>query len=318
MSAFYRPSRRSRVFGLAALVGLAALPWVAGAAGQEFYIGFASRVLIYALAATSLNLVLGFGGMISFGHAAFFGAGGYAVAILMQHGVTSAWLAWPAAVAIAGVLAAAVGAVSLRTRGVYFIMITLAFAQMVYYLVVSLKDYGGDDGVRLPTRSRLGWGIDLADDTAFYYAVLTLFAAALVGLARLAGSRFGRVIQAIRENGERMEALGYPVRRCRLACFTFGGAAAGLAGALMANQTGLAGPGMLSWMQSGMLMVMVILGGVGTLWGGLAGAALLLVLEEVLSALTLHYQLGVGIALLFVVIRAPHGVAGMFARRGDD
>ena len=315
--ALYRSTPRTRAFGLLAVAALTALPWIAQALGQEFYIGFAARVLVLALAATSLNLVLGFGGMISFGHAAFFGAGAYTVAILAQQGMASAWLAWPAAIGVGALLAAVVGAVSLRTRGVYFIMITLAFAQMAYYLVLSLKVSGGDDGLPLPVRSGLGFGLDAADDTTFFYAVLIVFSLALAGLSRLAGSRFGRVIQAIRENESRMEAIGYPVFHYKLACFVLGGAVAGLAGALMANQTGLASRNELSWLQSGMLMVMVILGGVGSLWGGFVGAALLLLVEEILSGLTVHHQLGVGIALLAVVLWAPRGVAGLFARNGD-
>ena len=301
----YVSSTRRRALAVAALAGLCALPWLAQAAGQGFYVSFASRALIFALAASSLNLVLGFGGMVSFGHAAFFGAGAYCAALLAGAGVGSAPLVWLAAFGAA------------RTRGVYFIMITLAFAQMAYYLVVSLPGWGGDDGLPLSSRAAL-FGIDLKDDTAFYYAVLALLAASLFAFDRLAHARFGRVIQGIRENETRMEALGYPVFAYKLCCFALAGAFAGLAGALLASQSGLASPSLLHWMQSGTLLVMVILGGVGSLYGGVLGAVLLLVAEEVLVEITPHWQIGLGLALLAVVLWAPQGVAGLFARRGRD
>ena len=295
-------------------------PLAMQAMDQQFYISFATRVLIYAMAAASLNLVLGYGGMVSFGHAAFFGAGAYIVGILAVEGVSSAWLAWPAAVAVAALAALAIGAVSLRTHGVYFIMITLAFAQMMYYVFVSLKAYGGDDGVSLPGRSS-GFGVDLRGDLAWYYLVLALLAGVLYLLHRLVHSRFGRVIQAIRENETRAAAIGYPVYRYKLLCFVISGAIAGLAGALVANQSVYVSPSLLHWIQSGTLMIMVILGGVGRFWGGPLGAALLLTLEEALSgsqmlgAYSMHWQLAVGAILLAVVLFAPQGIAGLLARR---
>jgi branched-chain amino acid transport system permease protein len=205
----YASSPRRRVLAAVALAALAALPWLAQMLDQSFYVSFASRVLIFALVATSLNLVVGFGGMISFGHAAFFGAGAYSVAVLAENGVFSALVAWPLAGGIAALLALLIGAISLRTRGVYFIMITLAFAQMAFYLVVSLNSWGGDDGLALLQRSTLP-GLDLKDDATFYYLVLLFLALVLLVFDRLAHSRFGRVIQGIRENETRMEALGYP------------------------------------------------------------------------------------------------------------
>jgi branched-chain amino acid transport system permease protein len=295
-------------------------PLAMQAMDQQFYISFGARVLIYAMAAASLNLVLGYGGMVSFGHAAFFGAGGYVVGILAAEGVRSAWIAWPAAVAVAALGALVIGALSLRTRGVYFIMITLAFAQMMYYIFVSLKDYGGDDGLSLPGRST-GFGIDLRGDLAWYYLVLALLAGVLYLLQRLVRSRFGRVIVAIRENETRAAAIGYPVYRYKLLCFVVSGAIAGLAGALIANQSVYVSPSLLHWIQSGTLMIMVILGGVGRFWGGPLGAVLLLTLEETLSgsqmlgAYSLHWQLPVGLILLAVVLFAPQGIAGLLSRR---
>jgi branched-chain amino acid transport system permease protein len=286
-----------------ALAALAALPLIAGAFGLEYYIGLASRILIFGIAATSLNLILGYGGMVSFGHAAFFGAGAYTVAVLMAQGIASAWIGWPLATVAAAVLALAIGAASLRTRGLYFIMITLAFAQMAYYLVVSLKGWGGDDGMALPARSHVGFGLELRNEVTFYYVVLTLAVAILCGLRRLVDARFGRALQAIRENESRMEAIGFPVFRIKLTAFAIAGALAGLAGALIANLNGRVGPGLLDWPQSGALMVMVILGGVGYRFGGLLGAAVMLSLEEILSNYTTHWQLALGVLLLIVVLR---------------
>jgi len=303
------------------VLGIAiAFPLVMDWLDQAFYIGFAARVLIYAMAAASLNLVLGTGGMVSFGHAAFFGAGAYVTGILAVEGVRNAWIAWPAAAAVAALAALLIGAMSLRTRGVYFIMITLAFAQMMYYVFVSLKAYGGDDGLSMPGRST-GLGLDLRNEIAWYYVVLVLLVAVLYLLHRIIHSRFGRVIEAIRDNETRAAAIGYPVYGYKLACFVISGAIAGVAGALIANQSGYVGPGLLHWVQSGTLMIMVILGGVGRLWGGPIGAAVLLTLEETLSGsewlgpYALHWQLPVGLILLAIVLFAPQGIAGLLAKR---
>jgi len=288
-------------------------PFAADALGGGYYVGVATRVMIFALAASSLNLVVGYGGMISFGHAAFFGAGAYSVAILAQEGVVSALAAWPLAAAVSAACALVIGAVSLRTRGLYFIMITLAFAQMLYYFFVSLKAYGGEDGINLAARSRLP-GLDLRDDATFYLVVLALLAVCLYLLKRLAASRFGAVLRGIRENEGRMTALGYPTYRFRLVCFVIAGGVAGLAGALIVNQHGFVSPNLLHWTQSGTLLIMLILGGVGRLYGGVAGAAAMLLLEEFLSNWTGYWQFSLGLVLLFVVLRAPGGIGSWFAR----
>lgn len=301
---------------LVAVLGAALVfPFAAEALGGGYYVGVATRVMIFALAASSLNLVVGYGGMISFGHAAFLGAGAYSVAILAQEGVVSALVAWPLAVAASVACALVIGAVSLRTRGLYFIMITLAFAQMLYYFFVSLKSYGGEDGINLAERSRLP-GLDLRDEVTFYLVVLALLAGCLYLLKRLAASRFGTALRGIRENEGRMTALGYPTYRFRLVCFTIAGGVAGLAGALIVNQHGFVSPNLLHWTQSGTLLIMLILGGVGRLYGGVAGAAAMLLLEEVLSNWTGYWQFGLGLVLLFVVLRAPGGIGSWFAR-GD-
>ncbi len=311
--AFYRPARYQKPFVILLLLALLVLPPALYAWGQAFYIGFATRILIFALAASSLNLVLGFGGMFSLGHAAFFGAGAYVAALCMDNGISDALLAFPLAMTVAGLLALVVGAISLRTRGVYFIMITLAFAQMTYYLFVSARVLGGDDGLPLAGRMTLG-GLSLTSDGALFYSALGCLALVMTFLGRLADARFGRTIQAIRDNEARMEALGYPVFRYRLVCFVLGGALAGLAGALLANLTGLASPNLLQWTQSGTLLVMVIIGGVGYLYGGVIGALVLLCLEEVLVGFTLHWHIGLGLMLIAIVLFAPRGVAALFGK----
>ena len=301
--------------GLALLIALVLLPVLAQAWGQGFYVGVASRILIFALAATSLNLILGFGGMVSFGHAAFVGVGAYAAGILMQNGLHSASLALLVAFAAAAGFALLIGAISLRTRGVYFIMITLAFAQMLYYLMVSLKTFGGDDGLSLEGRFSLGFGLDLSQDATFYYLVLALATLVFLAVHRLLNSRFGHALQAIRDNETRMAAIGFPVYRFKLMAFVLAGALAGLAGALLAHQGGFVSPSMMQWSESGMLMVMVILGGVCHLYGGLVGAVVFLVLEELLSSVTIHWQFGLGAVLLAVVLLAPNGLLSLRLRR---
>lgn len=296
------------------LVVLTALPLGLQAMGLEFYTVVAIRVLIFAIAASSLNLILGFGGLVSFGHAAYIGVGAYTVGVLMDAGVTAAWIAWPAAMLASAVASAVIGAISLRTRGVYFIMITLAFAQMFYFLAVSLKAYGGDDGLALAQRSALGLGLDLKDDATFYWVALALGAAVMAGLQRLVNSPFGWLLQGTRENEARVAAAGGRVFALRWQAFVLAGALAGLAGALLANLNGLVTPHLMHWSQSGQLMVMVIIGGAGALWGGPLGAAALLLLEELLSGYTLHWQLGLGALLLLVVLYAPRGLAGVWRR----
>lgn len=294
---------------------LVVFPFIASATGTDFYVSLVSRILIFALAATSLNLILGFGGMVSFGHAAFVGLGAYAVAIFMQAGIVSAWVVWPLAMLVSAGFALAIGAISLRTQGVYFIMITLAFAQMLFYLVTSLKVYGGEDGLSMAGRSSLGFGLDLANERSFYYVTLSIVVVALVAVARLLNARFGHVLQAIHENEVRMTAIGFPVFRYKLVAFTLAGAMAGLAGALLANLGGFVSPALMQWSQSGMLMIMVILGGVGYLYGGVMGAVFFLLLEELLTHFTIHWQLGLGAVLLLVVLMAPNGLASLIKLR---
>jgi branched-chain amino acid transport system permease protein len=311
----YIPLRPWPTLGVVVLVAL--LPLAALAMGQPFYVVFATRVLIYALIATSLNLLIGYGGMVSLGHAAFVGAGAYAVAMLMPAGIVSAWLLWPASLLAGGLLAFVIGAVSLRTRGVYFIMITLAFAQMAYYLVLSLRVLGSDDGLTLSARPSLGL-LDLASDMTFYYVVLAILLGALAAARAFLNAPVGRALQGIRDNEERMEALGFATFRLKLLVFVAAGAAAGLGGGLLVSLNGLVGPNLLHWPQSGLLMIMVILGGTGRLLGGALGAAVLLIAEEAIAEHTIHWPLVIGVVLLAVVLFAPNGMIGSLSRRRVD
>ncbi len=310
---------------------LAVLPPMAEALDESFVIGLFTRIFIFALAAVSLDLILGFGGMVSFGHSAYFGAGAYVVAILSFHGaggdapawpLSLPWLesglaAWTLAVAAAALLALLIGAVSLRTSGMYFIMITLAFAQMLYYFFVSLEVYGGDDGLSIAQRNSLP-GLDLENETAFYYVCLLILAVCLVLGRRLVHSRFGMVLQGCKENEERMLALGFPTYRYKLTAFVLAGAAAGLAGALMANYMAFVDPALMHWTVSGEIMVMVILGGMGTLAGPVIGAVVLLLLEEILSAYMEHWMIILGPVLVLVVLFARRGIWGWFREGNPD
>src|SRR5206468_2359731 len=255
-------------------------------------------------AALSLNLILGYGGMVSFGHAAYLGVGVYTVGILSAHGIESGLVQWPAAIVASALIATAVGAVSLRTSGVPFIMITLAFAQMLYFLGVSLKAYGGDDGMTLASRSRFPALVDLDNSTALYYVILVFLVASHYVAHRVVNSRFGLVIQGARSNERRMQAIGFPTYRYKLTAFVFAGAMCGLAGVLLVNFTKYLSPAFMHWTRSGELMVMVILGGMGTLIGPALGAFVFLLLEEILSGYTEHWPVILGPVLLLIVLFA--------------
>lgn len=296
---------------------LAVFPLLAPTLGLEYYVGFVRRVLIVAIAATSLNFILGYGGMAALGHAGFIGVGAYTVVALVEAGVSSAWLAWGGALVFGGVAAALIGAVSLRTRGVYFIMITLAFAQMLYYLAVSLRTYGGDDGYGLYTPLAMGPWLDGAHPDVFYWVVLAIAAGVFALFSRVAHSRYGHALRGIRDNETRMVALGYPVFRLKLAGFVAAGAVAGLAGGLLASHNTFVSPGMMHWTQSALLLVMVILGGLGRRWGAPLGVALWLTLEEALKMHTDYWHWPLGVLLLLVVFHAPQGLAALLERRGD-
>ncbi|RZI96094.1 MAG: branched-chain amino acid ABC transporter permease [Variovorax sp.] len=307
--------KKSAIVVAAVLVLLAVFPLVAPLLGLDFYIGFVRRVLVVALAAASLNFILGFGGMVALGHAGFIGVGAYTVVALSDAGVMSAWVLWPTAMVVAGLVAALIGTVALRTRGVYFIMTTLAFAQMLYFVVVSLRKYGGDDGYTLMARPTLLPGLELANETTFYWVALVLVALMLGWLHLATRSRFGHALMGIRDNEVRMRALGYPVFRLQLVAFAIAGAIAGLAGALLAGGNGFVSPATMHWTQSATLLVMVVIGGLGRSWGGPVGAAVWLLLEEVLKQYTDHWHLPLGLLLIAVALWAPKGLAALYERR---
>jgi branched-chain amino acid transport system permease protein len=308
-----------RTWVLIVLVALlAAVPPLAAAFQQPFYLDLFRRIMIFAIAAVSLNLILGYGGMVSFGHAAYLGVGAYAVGVLAHHGITSGWLQWPLAIGASALVALAIGAVSVRTSGIYFIMITLAFTQMLYFLGVSIEEYGGDDGIRLAARSQFSGLIDLGDPASFYYLVLAILALAIFVTGRLVGSRFGRALQAARSNEPRTRAIGIAPYPYRLTAFVISGAMCGIAGALLVNHTVYLTPEFMNWTRSGELMFMVILGGIATASGPLLGAAALLLLEDLLQgwsllpkAVTEHWQLYLGVILVLVVLFAKRGLAGL-------
>jgi branched-chain amino acid transport system permease protein len=292
---------------------LAALPALAHLIGQPFYIDLVRRIMIFAIAAVSLNLILGYGGLVSFGHAAYLGIGGYAVGILGYYGLANGYLHFAVAIGASALIALAIGAVSIRTSGVYFIMITLAFTQMLYYLGISLEEFGGDDGMRLRSRSALGF-IDLAESMPFYYLVLALLVGAVFLTHRIVNSRFGMVLRAARSNEARSRAIGFSPYPYRLVAFTIAGAMGGLAGALLANHTNYLTPDFMHWTRSGEIMFMVILGGMGTAAGPLLGAFALLLLEDVLAHWTQHWQLILGPLLVLSVLFFKRGLAGVFGR----
>jgi branched-chain amino acid transport system permease protein len=256
--------------------------------------------------------------MVSFGHAAYLGIGAYAVGMLWKEGIASGLAQWPIAIGASALFALAIGALSLRTRGVYFIMITLAFAQMVYYAALGMDRYGGDDGMTIRQRSQFGGLIDLNNRTLFYYLCFALLISSIYLVSRLVNSRFGLVVRGARSNERRMRAIGFPVFRYKLVCFTIAGALCGLAGALLANHTNFVSPAMMFWTRSGDLMVFVVLGGLGTPFGPLIGTATFLLLEEALSRVTEYSGLFLGPGLLLVALYLRGGIDGLIAgpRRG--
>ena len=316
---WYAGSVRPRVaiyVGLLLLLFL--IPVYAAATGDAFALTLFTRVVILAMAALSLNLIMGFGGMVSFGHAAYLGIGGYAVGIFAKEGIGSGFVQWPVAVAASAFYALVVGALSLRTRGVYFIMITLAFAQMIYYVAIGLDRYGGDDGLTIYHRSQFGNLVNLSNKTLFYYLCLVLLLASIYLVWRIVNSRFGMVIQGARSNERRMSAIGFPTFRYRLVCFVIAGAMCGLAGALLANHTNFISPATMHWTRSGDLIVMAVLGGMQAMFGPLIGALTYLLLEEGLSRVTEFPNLILGPVLLLVAISFRGGIDDLIGgvRRG--
>lgn len=323
--------QRTTLAIVACALFLVVLPPAALFFDQIYLVSLMSRVLIYALAAVSLDLLLGYGGLVSLGHAAYVGIGAYVVGIgffhasemepfilwpLQINGSENGLVILPLAALVSAFFAMIFGAMSLRTKGMHFIMITLAFAQMLYYLFVSMGKYGGSDGLSLYSRSSIP-GMDLGSDIQFYYVCFGLLVGFLICAERLVRSRFGLIVRGARDNARRIQALGIHAFRYQLVLFMIAGAGAGLAGALLANQTEYVSPGLLHWTLSGELMVMVILGGLGTLYGPILGAAAFLLMEETLAMYTEHWMIYMGPFLILVVLFAKGGLWSLLVGRGD-
>jgi len=309
-----------RVVTVLLLVALGLVPLLASVFNQPFYVTLFTRIMIFALAAVGLNLILGYGAMVSFGHAMYMGIGAYAVGMLSFHGIGNGWLHVGVALAAGAAVALAVGAICLRTSGMAFIMITLAFAQMLFFLAVSLRDYGGDDGMQVASRSDFGL-FKLSEGYTLYYATYVLLLSALYGAWRLIHSRFGMVLRGCKSNERRMRALGFPTLRYKLVAYVISALVCVLAGVLLANLTRFVAPAYMAWTVSGELIVMTVLGGLGTLVGPVVGAAALLLLEEGLSSLKLgvpaldtlinqHWLGLIGLFIVGVVLVLKQGIYG--------
>jgi branched-chain amino acid transport system permease protein len=315
---------RQRFIAPAIILTFALLPFAAAVAHDPFWITLATRIVIISIAVISLQLILGYAGLASFGHAAFFGLGGYAVGILSRYAAQApagSWLqlagfeasiAWPFGTGLSALFGLAIGGLALRTRGVHFIMITLAFSQMLYFLFITLPYYGGDEGLRMSDRQRL-FGCDISEPTVFYYICLAALLLTLAVIHLLIHSRFGSVLLGCRQNERRMKFLGYRTTTYLLTAFVVSAAGTGLAGALMTNSLRIATPQMLSWFQSGEFMVMIILGGITSIYGGILGAVAFLLLQESLVNFTEHWEVVLGSGLLALVLLSPTGLFGMLA-----
>jgi branched-chain amino acid transport system permease protein len=293
---------------------LALFPLVSGSYG----IDFVTKIMVYALFALSLELLVGATGLICFGQAAFFGIGAYA-AVLLSSDSNPTSIAWllPACVLAAAAYALVVGSLSLRTKGVYFIMVTLAFAQMAYYVVHDTPLGGGTDGIYLTLKPVLGTLIDLDKASTLYGFTLACLVLVFGGLAVLNRSRFGRALAGIRVNEQRMRATGFSTYPYKLAAFTVSGGIAGLAGFLFAVKDGFVNPEMMSWHLSGAVLIMIILGGIGHLRGALIGAFAFALLQElfkseaIFGALAKHWHLGLGLSIIASVVLLPRGLVGL-------
>lgn len=328
----HSPNRIERFAPLAVVAALASVPPIAQALGDPFLIKVATRVVVFAIAAVALNLILGFAGLVSLLQAGLFGIGGYVVAIAAHHafegeplglgpfaweGTTDLAVTLPLAALVAGLAALVTGIVSLRTAGPYFLMITLAFDQMLYYGAVALQRYGGEDGLQMLATPTL-FGADVSNRVRFFYLALAVLTLTLVVVGRMVGSRFGVVLRAAAENERRVAVSGIPPYPFRLVAFVVAGAFAGLAGALLAAGQQFVSPADMHWVRSGDFVVMVVLGGLSTVWGPVIGAAAFVVLELVLSTWTQHWQLAFGLIIVAVVLTLRGGLAdvvGLLGRR---
>lgn len=325
------PGWRPEIVPVILFAAFATAPLLAPVSGAEGYVlSLLTRVMIFGIAAMSLDLILGYGALVSFGHAAFLGIGAYSVGILASHGIEDALIQVPVALIGSALFALVTGAISLRTKGVYFIMITLAFGQMLFFLATSLAAYGGDDGMTLTSRSIVAGYPLLKSDAAFYWVSLLCLFGTYAFSRSVVASRFGRVLRGAKENPARMEAIGFHPFRYQLAAYVISGMIAGLAGCLMANQAEFVSPAFMTWQRSGELIFMVVLGGLGSLHGAVIGAALFLLLEEFLpeilhaasfmmndafrSHLAENWKLVFGPLLILIVLFARGGIMGLLRR----
>jgi len=300
---------------LAALTLLALFPLI----GDKYDLQLLSKIMLMAIFAMSLDLLVGFAGLVSLGHAAFFGLGGYVLWFLSpQYAATNLWLSLVAVMAIAAVTALIIGSLVLRSSGVYFIMVTLAFAQMFYYYATGAKWLGGSDGAYIyvrPSAAILGWvPFSLGNYVEFYYVALVLMIGVFLLLRTILRSLFGRVIQGVRSNENRLRALGFPTFRYKLVAFVIAGTIASLAGYFSAAQFGFVNPELFGWRLSGEVLMMVILGGMGTLYGPILGAFVLVLLESELAGMTKHWLLPMGLFVILAVLFLPRGIAGLRPR----
>jgi len=291
------------------LLALAVLPPIAVGLEDNFWVSFFARVLVYAIAASALNIALGFGGLVSLGHALFIGIGMYSVSLPAYYGILSGWVHLAACVVVCALVGFATGLISLRTSGIAFIMITLAFAQMGYFVIVSLKQYGGDDGMGIASASEF-FGLQLNTPTAVYYCAWGVLVALTWWVLRLRASPFGMALRAGRQNARRVMSVGLALQRYQLAAYTLSAVLCGVAGMLLANLNAYASPSSMAWTVSGELIVMVVLGGLGSVFGPFLGALAFLGVEEVLKAATEHWMAVFGLAILAVAMLGKTGLAG--------
>ena len=303
------------IAGTLFLLLLALVPLVSEAIGEAYYVTLVTRILIFGLAATSLNLILGYGGLVSFGHALYLGVGAYSVGLLSYYGVSNGWIHLAVAIVLSALVSLLTGLVCMRTSGIAFIMITLAFAQMFYFLGISLKQYGGDDGLNIALRSDFGPLLSINTNIGLYYFAFGLMALTLYLSWRFVHARFGRLLRGTKSNIRRMKVLGFPVLRYQVAAYVLSGSVCGVAGLLLGNFAKFTSPAYMYWTVSGDLIVMVILGGIATVMGPLVGAAIYVVLETVLSGYTQHWMAVLGPIIVLIALTANRGVWGLLPAR---
>lgn len=293
------------------LIAFATVPLIAKVFDQPYYLTLFGRILIYGICALGVNLLLGSAGLVSFGHAMFLGIGAYAVGVTEYYGIESGFVQWPLGIAAAALAGLIVGAISVRLTGLYFIMITLAFGQLFYFVASGLAPFGGDDGMTIDTRSNFGHYLNLNNETLLYYFIFAILLLCLLFLHRLSHSRLGMIIAGIRSNESRMQALGFPTYRYKLIAFVLSAVICAISGLLLANLTDFVTAQYMTWQRSGEILVMAILGGMTSLFGPLIGTTALLLFEEVFSAYTEHWAIILGPVLVLIVLYLPQGLWGL-------